>query len=64
MTNLPANRELVDKLPPQSIEAEQSLLGCLMIDPVSIYKVVDFLLVKDFYKSQHCFLSSIFGICF
>jgi len=43
-----------DKLPPQNIEAEKSLLGCLMIDPVSIYKVVDFLLVKDFYKSQHC----------
>ncbi|MEK9153125.1 MAG: DnaB-like helicase N-terminal domain-containing protein, partial [Patescibacteria group bacterium] len=42
-----------DKLPPQNIEAEKSLLGCLMIDPVSIYKVVDFLLLKDFYKAQH-----------
>jgi len=28
-------------------------LGCLMIDPNAIYKVADFLLEKDFYKSSH-----------
>ena len=42
-----------NKLPPQSIDAEKSLLGCLMIDPNAIYKVADFLLEKDFYKSSH-----------
>jgi len=42
-----------DKLPPQNIEAEKSLLGCLMIDPESILKVVDFLTPKDFYNESH-----------
>jgi replicative DNA helicase len=43
----------IDKLPPQNIEAEQSLLGCLMIDPDAILKVVDFLQPRDFYKEAH-----------
>jgi len=41
------------KLPPQNIEAEKSLLGCLMIDPEAILKVADFLMPKDFYKNIH-----------
>ena len=41
------------RLPPQNIEAEKSLLGSLMIDPDAIFKVVDFLLTKDFYKDTH-----------
>ncbi|MDD5433047.1 MAG: replicative DNA helicase [Candidatus Pacebacteria bacterium] len=43
----------MDKLPPQNIEAEKSLLGCLMIDTDAIYKVADFLQTKDFYKPNH-----------
>lgn len=42
-----------DKSPPQNIEAEKSLLGCLLIDPDAILKVADFLLPRDFYKDQH-----------
>lgn len=45
--------ELIQKLPPQSIEAEQSLLGGLMIDKEAILKVVDFLQARDFYKGIH-----------
>ena len=45
--------ELPDKLPPQNIEAEQSLLGCLMLDKESIIKVVDSIRSEDFYKSIH-----------
>jgi len=45
--------ELPEKLPPQSIEAEKSLLGCLMLDKNSIFKVVDFLKPQDFYKQHH-----------
>lgn len=41
------------KLPPQNIEAEKSLLGCLMIDPMAIEKVADFLKAEDFYKDIH-----------
>ncbi len=45
--------ENVDKLPPQNIEVEQSLLGSLMLDPEAIFKVVDFLTPRDFYKKIH-----------
>jgi replicative DNA helicase len=43
----------MEKLPPQNIEAEQSLLGALMLDPEAIYRVVDFLTPRDFYKKSH-----------
>jgi replicative DNA helicase len=43
----------IEKIPPQNIEAEQSLLGALMLDPEAIFKVVDFLTTKDFYKKAH-----------
>jgi len=46
--------ELADKLPPQNIEAEESLLGCLMIDREAIYKVADLVKADDFYKEIHC----------
>ena len=46
-------QELPEKLPPQSIEAEKSVLGCLMLDKNAIIKVVDFLKPKDFYKAVH-----------
>ncbi len=45
--------ELPDKLPPQSIEAEKSVLGCLMLDKNAIIKVVDFFKPRDFYKAIH-----------
>ena len=49
----PKTPELPEKLPPQSIEAEKSLLGCLMLDKNAILKVVDFLEPRDFYKDIH-----------
>ena len=42
-----------DKVPPQSTEAEISLLGSLMIDKDAIIKVIDFLETRDFYKNIH-----------
>lgn len=41
------------KLPPQHIEAEQSVLGALMIDKDAIIKVSDILHAVDFYKPEH-----------
>lgn len=43
----------IEKLPPQNIEAEQSLLGCLLIDKDSIIKVADLVHEDDFYKDSH-----------
>ena len=45
--------QLPDKLPPQNTEAEQSLLGCLMLDKDAIVKIIDFIKAEDFYKSNH-----------
>jgi len=47
------NNEFLEKLPPQAIEAEKSLLGSLLLDKSAILKVVDFLILKDFYKKNH-----------
>ena len=38
------------KLPPQNLEAEQFVLGALMIDKNSIINVADVLSPNDFYK--------------
>jgi replicative DNA helicase len=40
-------------IPPQNIEAEQSLLGGLLVDPESINKIVDMVAPDDFYKDAH-----------
>ena len=48
--NLKSN---MDKLPPQNIEAEQSVLGCVLIDPEAITKIADILKPDDFYKTEH-----------
>lgn len=42
-----------DRLPPQNIEAEQSVLGSLLIDPDAIIKVGSFLAPGDFYREAH-----------
>jgi len=47
------NQIPTQKLLPQNIEAEKSLLGCLIIDKNAITKVVDYLEPRDFYKKQH-----------
>lgn len=41
------------RVPPQNIEAEQSVLGSLMLDKDAIIKVADLVKPKDFYKDAH-----------
>jgi replicative DNA helicase len=43
----------IDKLAPQAVEAEQSVLGSILIDPDAILKVAEFLRPADFYRQQH-----------
>ena len=43
----------IDKLPPQSLEAEESVLGALLMDKNAIIRVADILLPEDFYKRHH-----------
>ena len=47
------------RVPPQNIEAEESLLGGLFVDPESMNKVVDIIAPEDFYKDIH---SKIYGL--
>lgn len=47
------NNQQIDKLPPQNLEAEQSLLGSLLIDKDAIIKVADLVTDNDFYKDSH-----------
>ncbi len=44
---------IIAKLPPQNLEAEQSLLSCILIDKDAIIKVADIISEKDFYKDSH-----------
>lgn len=41
------------KLPPQSIEAEQSVLGSLLLDKDAIIKIADIVKTGDFYRENH-----------
>jgi len=45
--------EIAGKLPPQNIEAEQSVLGSLLLDKDAIIKVADILRPDDFYREDH-----------
>ncbi len=45
--------ETLEKLPPHNIEAEQSLLGSLLLDRDAIIKVAPFLRPDDFYREAH-----------
>jgi replicative DNA helicase len=43
----------IDRLPPQSIEAEQSVLGALLIDRDAVIEVAEVVRPEDFYRQQH-----------
>jgi len=42
-----------ERLPPQNVEAEQSVLGSILIDRDAIVRVAGFLLPEDFYREAH-----------
>jgi replicative DNA helicase len=44
---------MIDRLPPQSIEAEQSVLGSILIDRDAVIEVAEFLRPEDFYRQAH-----------
>ena len=45
--------EQIERIPPQSLEAEMSLLGSILIDKDAMLKVADIVRVEDFYKDAH-----------
>ncbi len=49
-----------DKLPPHDIDAEEAVIGSLLIDGTAIYKIASFLQQPDFYSEQNQW---IYGAC-
>lgn len=43
----------LDKLPPQNLEAEASVLGSLLLDKDAIIRIADIIITEDFYDSRH-----------
>lgn len=44
---------LLERVPPQSLEAEQATLGAMLVEREAIARVVDLLEIEDFYSPQH-----------
>ena len=54
MQDIPLSQKIIlEKLPPQNIEAEQATLGALLIDKDAVTRVADSLQPDDFYKDAH-----------
>lgn len=51
--NSSALKELGERLPPQNFEAEQSLLGAMMLSSNAIVEAVESLSADDFYRKAH-----------
>ena len=48
-----ADKKQPVRLPPQSIEAEQAVLGCMLIDPEAAPRVFHTLTANSFYSTAH-----------
>jgi len=49
-------RSRIERLPPQNVEAEEAILGALLIDPDAIIRVATFLNPEDFYREKHAWI--------
>lgn len=44
---------MLDRIPPQNIDAEQSVLGAILLDREAVYKAMRVLQPSDFYRESH-----------
>lgn len=44
---------MIERIPPQNLEAEQAVLGAMLIEKEAIAKVVEFLQARDFYREAN-----------
>ncbi|WP_170008560.1 replicative DNA helicase [Bacillus fonticola] len=47
------NELFQDRIPPQSIEAEQAVLGAVFLEPSALIQASELLISDDFYKNSH-----------
>ncbi len=45
--------QVLTKIPPQDIEAEQAVLGSMLVDKEAVVVAIEFLKVDDFYRKDH-----------
>ncbi|MDX9871760.1 MAG: replicative DNA helicase [Clostridia bacterium] len=51
---------LLEKIPPHNLEAEQAVLGSMMIDREAVYAAAENLAPEDFYKEAHQLIYGVF----
>lgn len=44
---------MLDRIPPQNLQAEQAALGSMLIEPVAVEKAAEILKPEDFYRDAH-----------
>ena len=44
---------MLERIPPQNIDAEQSVLGAILLDREAIYRAMKLLRPDDFYRESH-----------
>ena len=59
-----ASKNQAGRLPPQSLEAEQAVLGCMLIDPEAVPRVFHTLTEKSFFKSAHSHIYNAMAVLF
>jgi replicative DNA helicase len=48
-----ADTSRIERLPPQNVEAEEAILGAILIDPDAIIRVATIIRPEDFYREKH-----------
>jgi len=54
----------LEKIPPQNLDAEQSVLGAMLIDKEAVVKAVEFLRPRDFYRDANGLIFEAMGRLF
>src|SRR5262249_796667 len=49
----PDTTALGDRLPPQNLEAEKSVLGSILLDNDVLHEIIPILAITDFYRDSH-----------
>lgn len=58
------NDELLGRIPPNDFEAEQAVLGSMLVDKDAVYTVIEILKPEDFYRNEHSEIySAILDLC-
>ena len=53
MNNTQLKDSALERMPPQAIEEEMAVLGCMLLDKDALNKSLEILAVEDFYKPAH-----------